>query len=381
MELREKTKVLYLITKSNWGGAQRYVYDLAQGARGAGFSTLVALGGSGELAVRLKNADIPIHTLHSLERNIGFRKEWRAFKEIMSLLQHERPEVLHINSSKAGIIGAFAGRLRRVPRIIFTAHGWAFNEDRPLWQRVVLKLIHALTVMLAHTTIVVSKTTKQQLNVPFVARKMTVIHNGIAPQEILAQHDARTQLAMKYHELSPYLHDPWSVSIGELHPTKQHDVMIRAMRRIVEMQPHARHIIMGGGESQKSLAHLIEKYELEQNVFLLGNVPNASRYLAGFSCMVLPSRSEALAYVLLEACAAGVPSIASAVGGIPEIIRHHEEGLLVSSGDVQGFTDAYLLLLANEKIRTTFAHHAFERAKYFSIDAMLHKTFAVYRQR
>jgi len=378
MKSRAETKILYLITKSNWGGAQRYVYDLATGAARAGFPTLVALGGDGELSVQLRSAKIPVHTLRALTRDVGFLQEWRAFREIIALLKKEKPDVLHINSSKAGGMGALAGRLCRVPRILFTAHGWAFNENRPLWQRLVLKFLHWLTVMLAHETIAVSEITKRQLNWPLAARKMTVIHNGIMPQELLAPHDARTQLAIAHHELSPYLHDPWSVSIGELHPTKQHDVMIRAMRDIVEVQPRARHLIMGEGEERERLAGLIQKYNLTQHVFLLGNVPGASKYLTAFSFMVLPSRSEALGYVLLEACAAGIPAIASSVGGVPEIIRHREEGLLVSSGDVHGLADAYLLLLTNEKLRSAFAHKAHERIAHFSIDAMYKKTFALY---
>ncbi|OGG61143.1 hypothetical protein A3C87_03255 [Candidatus Kaiserbacteria bacterium RIFCSPHIGHO2_02_FULL_49_34] len=372
------TKILYLITKSNWGGAQRYVYDLATGAQHAGFSVAVALGGEGELVERLSDAGVTVRTLRSLTRDVGFLQEIRAFQEILRILKKEKPDVLHINSSKAGIMGALAGRLCNVPRIIFTAHGWAFNEKRPFWQKGILKFFHWLTVMLAHTTIAVADVTKRQLNWPFTARKMTLVYNGLEEAGHLSKNDARTQLAIQYHELSPYLHDLWSVSIGELHPTKQHDVMIRAMRDIVEAQPHVRHIIMGEGEARKNLEHLIHKYGLEKNVFLLGNVPNASKYLTAFSFVVLPSRTEAFPYVLLEACAAGVPVIASSVGGVPEIIRHREEGLLVSSGDASALADACLLLHTNEKLRTHYAHNARMRSGIFTKEKMLQKTFALY---
>ena len=130
------TRILYLITKANWGGAQRYVYDLATAAKTQGYDVSVAYGEEGPLAPRLRASGIPAERIRGLARDIGWLREARAFFSLLRLLRRERPEVIHINSSKAGILGCLAARFTGVPRIIFTAHGWAFNEARPLRQRI-----------------------------------------------------------------------------------------------------------------------------------------------------------------------------------------------------------------------------------------------------
>jgi len=171
----KKKKVLFVITKSNWGGAQRYVYDLATGLPKTDFDITVALGGDGLLASKLRAAGVRVISIPSLQRDFSLAKELHSVQEIYDLLKVEQPDILHLNSSKAGILGTVIGRFNKVPKIIFTAHGWAFNEDRPFWQRVLLKTIHWLTVLSSHHTIAVSKEVVRQMNWPFAASRMTVI--------------------------------------------------------------------------------------------------------------------------------------------------------------------------------------------------------------
>ena len=131
MNHTNRKKVLFLITKSNWGGAQRYVYDLVTTLDKSQFDVVVALGGNGILVEMLNHAGIRTIIIQSLARNISIKNELSFARELWNILRIEKPDVFHVNSSKAGGVGTFLGRLSRVPRIIFTAHGWAFNEDRP----------------------------------------------------------------------------------------------------------------------------------------------------------------------------------------------------------------------------------------------------------
>lgn len=176
--LTQRKKVLLLITKSNWGGAQRYVYDLATNLDPERFFVSVALGGEGTLATMLHHAGIPTTTLQTLENRASARVAWEAGRELYSLLKVEQPDVLHLNSSVAGFVGALAGRLARVPKIIFTCHGWTFNEDRPFFERLIFKTIHWLTVLLSHRTIAVSNGVLAQMSWPGAHKKMKVIHPG-----------------------------------------------------------------------------------------------------------------------------------------------------------------------------------------------------------
>lgn len=374
-----RLRILYLITKSNFGGAQRYVFDLALGSSQKGASVLVVAGEGGELLERLEARGIRTTLLPSLIRDVhGIRNEYRAFRQIIDMFRRERPDVIHLNSSKAGIMGALAGRFAGVPRIIFTAHGWAFNENRPWWQRVIIKFLHYITVLLSHETIAVSEAVKTQMNWPFAGRKMHVIYNGRTVPVLHSYDEARALLIHKYPVLAPYKNDYWTTSLAELHPTKQHDVQIRAMHEITRTYPNVRHIIMGEGEERQSLESCIKNHGLTENVFLLGNVPDAAQYLRAFAYLVLSSRTEALPYVPIEACIAGIPTVASGVGGIPEIIRNGEEGILVSPGDHESLALAQLHFIEDEAIRMGMARSACERAGMFSIDEMVQNTYRRY---
>src|ERR1700734_3367295 len=125
-----RTKVLFLITKGTWGGAQRYVFDLATNIPRGRFEAVVAYGQKGKLAEDLTNAGVRTLQLPSLGRDVAVVSDIKSFFEILKLLRKERPDVLHLNSSKAAALGAPAARIAGVKKIIFTVHGWPFRENR-----------------------------------------------------------------------------------------------------------------------------------------------------------------------------------------------------------------------------------------------------------
>ncbi len=145
---KSKKKILYVITKSVWGGAGKYVYDLATNLPKDKFEVFVAAGGKDELAQKLIRAGIPYFEIKSFQRDINVIKEILAYFEILLLLLKIRPDIIHVNSSKAGgIVGVAAWDYRFLTfnfklKIIFTAHGWAFHESRPKWQNLSDKTIH-----------------------------------------------------------------------------------------------------------------------------------------------------------------------------------------------------------------------------------------------
>lgn len=378
-----RKKVLFLITKSNWGGAQRYVYDLAVGLPKDKFEVVVALGVDengdvGPLGAKLQAAGVRVFPLRSLTRDISLAKEIDAIKEIWWLIRKERPDVLHINSSKAGALGALIGRLLFVPKVIFTAHGWAFNENRPGWQKFILKSIHWFTVLVAHKTIAVSHELKRQLDWPLAHRKMTVIHNGRDIKDLKGRDESRNLLIQHEPKLAPYKDDFWSITVAELHPIKRHDAVIESMKKVVDRFPYTRHIIIGSGQEERYLRDLIEVLRLGDHIFLLGPIDEAANYLKAADLFILASRSEALAYVAIEACLAGLPIVATRVGGLPEIIEHERSGLLSRPLDNEQLTDFILELRSNEVKRQFLAQGALVQAQHFNFNNSLLKTTALY---
>jgi len=373
MNVTSPKTVLYVITKGNWGGAQRYVFDLATGAKEARFDVHVAYGTEGELIERLKDADISTHHITSMNNRIGFVNEIRSFKELLTLVRKLKPDVLHGNSSKAGFFAALAGSFLCVPNTVFTAHGWAFNEKRPRWQRDIFWLFHYTTILFSTHTICVSDAVRNDIrSMPFVQKKLVTIHNGISPTPLLSKEDARNQLTPQSTATR------WVGTIAELHPTKQLDVLIEAFAKLPATDTQL--IIIGEGTERARLESSILKLDIVDRVHLCGHVSQANTYLRAFDVFVLPSRSEALGYVLLEAGIAGTAVVASRVGGIPEIITDSVTGTLVPSGDVSALATSIQNYIDHPEIRSKHAE-ALKKTVLtdFSITSMLEKTFNVYR--
>lgn len=337
---QNKKKILFLITKSNWGGAQRYVYDLATNLDRAKFEPVVALGGDGPLAEMLLNAQIPVIKLVEMKNSTSLKQARRSFGELLKVIKHEQPTVLHLNSSIAGLVGAVAGRFVRVPNIIFTAHGWAFNEDRPLWQRVIIKFFHYLTVLMTDRTIAVSNAIVAQMNWPGAQRKMKVINPGRTIGAMYSAEEARAKIIGFYPELTPHQNNYWVVCIAELHPVKRHTVLITSFAEHLKKAPDQILVLIGDGKMREELETQIKNHNLTDRVFLLGNIIEAARFLKAFNVFVLVSKSESYGYVLHEAGLAGVPIIATNVGGILDIITPPQDGILITPDSSSALTQA-----------------------------------------
>ncbi len=328
-------KIIFVITKSNWGGAQRYVFDLATSISGQ-FDVAVATGGTGmkgapagALVERLRERGVRTLFLPSFARDIFIGRDLRAFFELVRLFRRERPDIIHLNSSKAGGLGALAGRVCGVPKIIFTSHGWPFMEDRPILWRAFAYAGSWITALLAHRVIVITKSELERgRRLPFCAAKMRLIYNGIAPMQFGSGEIIRRAFPAGAKITG---------TIGELTHNKNQIALIEQARRDREMYV----AIVGEGEDRARLESKIRKYGLQDRVKLFGFIP-AREALQGFDVFSLPSLKEGLPYVLLEARAAGLYVAASRTGGTPDIL------------DAEDLSE-------------------------FSLDRMLEKTIALYR--
>jgi glycosyltransferase involved in cell wall biosynthesis len=362
-----------VITKSNWGGAQRYVYDLATSLDKELFDTEVIVGGNGLLAHKLEAAGIPVTSLHSMERDINLKKELLSAKELFMLFRKTRPDVVHLNSSKAGGLGAVAARLAGVKKIVFTAHAWAFNENRGLASKLLISFLHWVTVILSHQTIAVSESVKEQvIHMPFMKKKIEVVHLGIEPFECKGKEEARALLAKE--GAPPGI---WIGAISELHPIKGLLYALDAINLLKDTYPALQFYIIGEGEQRSLLEKQIIKRKLEGQVHLAGFIDDAKTYLKAFDIFVLPSLSEAFGYSLLEAGNAGIPIIASKVGGIPEVID--ESGILVPSKSARAIADAIAKLIESSDERTALGRAMHQRANaIFTKEEMITKTSTHY---
>lgn len=385
----DMTKILYIITKSNWGGAQRYVYDMAtRAAQEQNCTVKVALGGSGMLAQKLEAADIPVIKIAGLERDVNPVKDLSAFFGLVSLLRTERPDVLHVNSSKIGAMGALAGRIASIPKIIFTAHGWAFNENRGFVSKLLIKIIYWFTIFFSHATITVSENMRSKIKYwPFIAGKTVVIRNGVDVPAYFTKDSARIMLMEHCPAIKTALGDDWKQcvwigTIAELHPIKSLDTAIAAVAEVVKKGQKVIYAIMGEGQERARLEKQISDLGLSKQVFLTGHVDNAAQYLKAFDIFMLVSVSEGLAYVIIEAGMAGLPVVATAVGGIPELVDDMKSGLLIQPRKPTEIAKSIEFMLEHKSTAHEYARELQAKMKAdFSVEKMFAKTFALYKQR
>jgi len=367
-------KILYLITKANWGGAQRYVFDLACAAKDAGHEVAVAYGEHGLLATKLHEQGIRTIEVAGLARDMHTASDAGALGAIRTLLARERPEIFHVNSSKAGGLGALAGRLEGVPRIIFTAHGWAFNESRSAFSKLLIRIAAGMTVYLSHETICVSGAIKRDLRwLPFAQKKLIVIKNGIACRLPRPRADARATLLESAQEKF------WIGMVSELHPIKRIEDAIDAMAILALRYPDAILVVCGEGELRRALEERIARHGLADRVFLLGFVEDAPSYLSAFDIFVQASQSEALGLAVLEAGCAALPVVGTRVGGIPEIIESSVSGLLVPPRSSAAIARALALLIDDPDLRARYGKTLEESVRAdFSLERMARETLARY---
>ncbi len=367
-------KILYCITKGNFGGAQRYVYDLATHIDRNEYEPVLLCGEGETLPHKLEEKGVRVIRLQSMQRDINIIKELKSFIELYKIFKKEKPDVIHLNSSKIGGSGAFIGRLVGVKRIIFTAHGFAFNEDRSYISKKILLAFHWITIILTHKTIMVSDKTMKDIDyLPYVKNKLVKIYNGIDENLDFESREVAREFLSKRKDLQ---NKTVLLSIGELHKNKGYDLLILDLKKV---EKDFVYFIIGDGEERGNLTKMINEYNMQDKIFLLGRIENAYRHIKAADIFILPSRTEAFPYVLLEAGLAGACVLVSRVGGISEVIENHKNGVLydVNNGEMVGKLEE---LIDGPGLREAMGRNMREKMLgWFSLEKMVGETIEVYQ--
>lgn len=368
-------KIIYIITKSNWGGASRYVFDLATNLPKDEYLKAAICGGQGRLSEKLLAQGVKTYCINEMKRDMNMQEDGRSFFKIWNILKNERPDIIHLNSPKAAGLGALAGRLLGIKKIVFTVHGFTFNEDRSFFHKTLIKFFSWITILLSHNTILLSNIEYDQVKKwPFIEKKISVIPLGIDLPFFYTRQEARKKLS----ELSGiHLKENLVVgTIAELHKNKGYLYAIEALTQF----PHIYYLVIGDGEEMEKLKNKVKEYGAS-NILFLGAVEDAATLLTGFDIFLLPSIKEGLPYTILEAGYLEVPVVATNVGGIPTLIEHGISGTLLRpkhSEDIVWYIEEYLKNPLNIK---GYSSHLFASIKKnHTLPQLIESTTMLYKK-
>lgn len=381
-----RKKILLCITKSAAGGAQKYVYDLATHLPAEQFEPIIVAGGSGPLFAMAKKKDIRTISVSGLERDANPAKDLRAFFYLVRIFIKEKPNIIHLNSSKMGTIGALAALTAKCitghfkPRVIFTIHGWGFREDRNILSRMAIFTASWIAARFHHHTIAINSADYRDARAFIPHTNISLIPLGIDQIAFLERKSAQTFFSKQFNI------PPHTFLVGvtaELIKNKGIQYLLHALHINTKspnpMRIHA--VVMGEGKERANLEKQIREFGLENDASLIGFVPDANIYLKAFDAFVLPSVKEGLPYAVMEAMAAGVPVIATNTGGIPDLITHEITGMITAAKKSDILNNHLNTLYTSQEMRERMGKQAKKTIiNEFPLDRMITKTANLYHE-
>ena len=329
---RPRTRVAHVVLGLRAGGLERVVLDLVQGMDRTRFDPMViALDEPGELAPCLARMDVP---LRLLERGEGL--DPAVIGKLAEVLGREGIDLVHTHNPRPHVHGALAAlAARRVtgkrPRVVHTKHGRNYPDDlgRVLANRMASALSDRIVAVSDDARRVALEIERGN------ARRLVTIRNGVDTRAYKPGDAERSRHAQGVP--ADVLHVG---CVARLSAEKDHATLIQAFARVRTSHPGARLTLVGDGPERASLEALVKKFGLQGAVHFLGHRDDVASLLPGFDLFALASRTEGTSLTLLEAAAAGLPIVATRVGGNPEIVADGETGLLVHAGEPAAFADA-----------------------------------------
>ena len=324
---------------------------------------------------------IEVIDLPSLVRRISPLNDITAFISIFRILRRSKPDIVHTHTSKAGILGRLAAWLARVPTIIHTPHGHVFygHFGRSL-SRIFLQVEKLLGIITHHQIALTPEEGKDYLNLGVAKSKnISVIHSGV---DLNCFKRSTTKSNPKRNELAIPPDSLVVGYVGWLIPIKGVTYLVDAMAEVLQRHPNSLLVLVGKGdekgEEEVKLSKQVENLGIVDNVRFLGWRPDVNEIMGCFDIFVLPSLNEGMGRVLVEAMSAGLPIVASRVGGIPDLVKHGENGLLVPPADAGALERAISDLLSDKPRRKRMGETGKKMCRPYSVEAMVEKIDNLY---
>ena len=357
--------ILFVITRADAiGGAQVHVKDLAIALQQDGHKVLILTGQQGVFNEDLRQVNIESIPCEFLRKQINPFLDGKSLRYIMHVISEFQPDLIAAHSSKTGILGRLAGKLSQVP-CVFTAHGWSFTTGIPEPNRTIYRFLEKATASWADKIICVSEFDRSiGIQAGMDSQGLVTVHNGMKDitSDLIANPRASTSEPIKV------------ATIARFDRQKDHATLIEAFQGL-----NAELILVGDGPSMLKTQQQVEKLNLSKKVKFLGFRQDIAEILSQVQIFALISNWEGLPCTIIEAMRAGLPVVASDVGGVKEIVIENQTGYVIPPKDVKTLRQKLAYLIENESARTSMGILA--RQKYESeltFQHMYRNTLAVY---
>ena len=358
-------KILFVITRADTvGGAQVHVRDLSKALIDLGHNVHIITGQKGIYNQDLDNNSIPYTVCDFLLKEISLVKDIIALKSIVNLIQKLQPDIISTHSSKAGILGRVACKLLSKP-CIFTAHGWAFTEGVPEPTQSIYRYVEKFAEKLADKIICVSDNDRQiGLAAGMSSQRLVTVHNGMpdVPESMHSQVTSSLPIQI--------------TMIARFDRQKDHISLLNAIQPIQGIQLN----LVGDGPMMEETKSFCSHLGITDRVLFLGFQRDVSLVLAKSHIFTLISNWEGFPRTIIEAMRAGLPVIASDVGGVAEAVTEDLTGYCIPRGNIGSLRDSILKLVNDSALREFMGYQARQKyEKEFTFDSMLQKNLSIYQ--
>jgi glycosyltransferase involved in cell wall biosynthesis len=359
-------KIVYVLTQSNdIGGASVHLLDLASAVQAQGHEVVILAGGDGIFHARARQIGLKTEALQHLVREISPWHDLQCVPELYKAFKRHKPDLVHLHSTKAGVTGRLVARLLGLP-VIFTVHGWAFTDGVSARQAALYCHIEKFMARFASRIIAVSDYDRQlALNAGVgTPALITTIHNGMPSVAVAAQPAKQNAV-------------PRIIMVARFDAPKNQNDLLLALQTIKD-QPWQLELV-GDGALWAQTKALADYLGLADRVEFPGNCNDVAERLARSDIFTLVSDWEGLPLSVLEAMRAGLPVVASDVGGVSEAVIAGKTGLLAARADTATLAAHLKLLLSSPETRHKMGQAG--RAHFesgFTFKQMLDSTMAVY---
>lgn len=341
----DPVRVMRIIARLNVGGPAIHVSLLSVGLQDAAYQSTLVTGmvgpDEGDMTYLARDLGIQPVVIPTLQREISPIAELRTVVALVRLMRRTRPHVVHTHTAKAGFVGRLAAILCRVPVVVHTFHGHVFKGYFGKTKTRLFIWLERLAARGSDVILTISQRLKDDLVAYRIAPedKIKIVPLGL---KLLRLTDLDILRGSFRQEGGFSTETPLVGIIGRLVPIKNHELFLAAASRVSQVRPEVRFAIVGDGERREMLEALADASGLADRVWFAGWRDDLPRIYADLDTVVISSNNEGTPVSIIEAMAARVPVVATAVGGVPDLLRGGQLGTLVPPEDAEALAAAIL---------------------------------------